>query len=393
MRKLAFLVLPVLLLAGCVAYWNPEHVVVGTILDEDGNPVAGVTILASTGATATTDADGRYTITLRDRVVTLTPEAAGWAFAPPSVEIAAVTGTRTVDFTALARPIITGSVKKADGTPVPGISLRASDGTTAVTDASGNFSMSLSTKPATIYPVGEDADSWLFEPLAATINGSATVNFVVRDLPDDLIGYWSFNNTMGTASLTQGSPTFVDGAAGPALRLSSNEDGALGTGLHPPSITVAFWMQRTQSMASNNEWVAFWAKPLQSWDANGWFITFDGRNSAVDAVRFMGNGTNAFETDVGNFNSTFPQNEWVHVAFTYDAETGDRAIYINGVPQPVTGNISGISPVNDPVLLGINGYGGARFGANMDDLRIYSRALSAAEIADLADLSKYAPTL
>src|SRR3989344_9519590 len=76
-------------------------------------------------------------------------------------------------------------------------------------------------------------------------------------------------------------------------------------------------------------------------------------------------------------------NRWNLVMGTYDG--ANMTIYVNGVQQGTqcafTGNITSNS---DGFAIGARGVGGSSyFTGPIDDVRIYNRALSAGEVADL----------
>ena len=86
-----------------------------------------------------------------------------------------------------------------------------------------------------------------------------------------------------------------------------------------------------------------------------------------------------------NAPSALPTNSWVHVAVTLDGQRG--ILYQNGVPVATNGNLT-IRPWQ--LLAKTNYIGASQFGSDptfngrIDSLRIFGRALSAAEIRDLA---------
>ena len=78
--------------------------------------------------------------------------------------------------------------------------------------------------------------------------------------------------------------------------------------------------------------------------------------------------------------------EWYHVAATYDTNAG-ALVYIDGVSGASNANLEGIDTNEMPLLLGENPEATGRFFDGMlDEIQIYSRALSADEIRNLADL-------
>jgi serine/threonine protein kinase len=80
----------------------------------------------------------------------------------------------------------------------------------------------------------------------------------------------------------------------------------------------------------------------------------------------------------------FDPSEWCHLAGTYDGET--MKLYVNGVPA---GELKLAEKVYPFVLTQAIGSGGGRpTFAQIDDVRIYNRALSEEEVAALYDLEK-----
>ena len=84
-----------------------------------------------------------------------------------------------------------------------------------------------------------------------------------------------------------------------------------------------------------------------------------------------------------------PLGQWVHLAGTYD---GNRVIlYVNGVERARVAKTGALVASSRPVLLGANANGtdplaGSEFLAGgLDEVRLFSRALTANEVAALAN--------
>ena len=76
---------------------------------------------------------------------------------------------------------------------------------------------------------------------------------------------------------------------------------------------------------------------------------------------------------------------WVHVAATYDH--ANLHIYVNGVQVDDAATSCTVNIVTDTskvLAIGAQSDGGSKFTGSMDDVRVYNRALSAAEILQLA---------
>ena len=77
--------------------------------------------------------------------------------------------------------------------------------------------------------------------------------------------------------------------------------------------------------------------------------------------------------------STLPLNTWTHVAVTYGG--GFMRLYVNGVQVRQVAQAGNLTPSNNPLRIGGNSLWGEFFAGQVDDVRIYNRALTAGEIA------------
>jgi hypothetical protein len=106
---------------------------------------------------------------------------------------------------------------------------------------------------------------------------------------------------------------------------------------------------------------------------------------------FTNNRTNKWQT--GHIITT---STWAHVAISYSSSSQSNipGFYINGVAQSITDVSTGSggldeTPLNDfasNLMIGNRADAARPFGGRIDDVRIYSRALSAAEVFGLATL-------
>jgi len=90
----------------------------------------------------------------------------------------------------------------------------------------------------------------------------------------------------------------------------------------------------------------------------------------------------------GPFSVVPPLGVWTHIAFTYDGAnvTG----YVNGAVKLQKAETSSIQARGTPLRLGVDGALGQGYKGNLDEVRIYSRALSQSEIQ--ADMQTINPT-
>jgi hypothetical protein len=78
-----------------------------------------------------------------------------------------------------------------------------------------------------------------------------------------------------------------------------------------------------------------------------------------------------------------PLNAWSHVAATYEGTV--MALYVNGVQVASQAQSGAVATSTDPLTIGGNS-SGEDFAGIIDEVRIYSRALSANEIQ--SDMTK-----
>jgi FtsP/CotA-like multicopper oxidase with cupredoxin domain len=155
----------------------------GTILS-GGQPLPGVTLAFSNGGgTATTNANGVYTITLPSGWSgTAAPSLAGYLFNPASLSYTNVTANQTAqNYTATQVAVVSGTVT-TNGTPLAGVTLTFSNGGgTTTTDAAGAYRMTLTsgwTGTATPSLAG-----FVFAPVSRTYS-----NLTVDQAAQDYVG-------------------------------------------------------------------------------------------------------------------------------------------------------------------------------------------------------------
>lgn len=138
----------------------------------------------------------------------------------------------------------------------------------------------------------------------------------------------------------------------------------------PANITVSFWAKWTSG--SPAQFDAIMGKTNGSAWTQGWGFFF---NSSTD-VRFFIEG---FSTNVA-FATIAPTN-WNHIVGTWGGST--VRIYVNGVEGTSDAYAGSMTAGANPLEIGRLGSNAFNFIGPIDDTRIYSRALSAAEIQTL----------
>ncbi len=214
----------------------------------------------------------------------------------------------------------------------------------------------------------------------------------------ELVGQWKFDEGSGAVANDSsgnnhqgkilGTPDWIagHGDTGSALLFTPGVCTGVDTGVYDPTkgtgkFTVALW--------------AFWDgtgtyQHLLT-KSNGW-----GTTTMMFQIELWGAHESAQYTDrVGiSFDPAsvefcvMPKNEWAHLAFVFDGV--NLRVHLNGIdeigPKALT-----IGPnVGAPVLLGVDFDGGRVFHGILDDVRIYSHALTAEEVEAICPPSRAA---
>ncbi len=207
---------------------------------------------------------------------------------------------------------------------------------------------------------------------------------------DGLIAHWKFEDGTGsttandysansnTGLLTSMDPAtdWIPGIRGGALDFDGSDDKIIATDfadqLSAAAGTISFWAN-IDSIFPSNEYF-FSASGANSHDPSIYRNTSDGK------FRLVMNAVNSIST------TTMAEDTWYHVAGTWDATT--QRLYINGVEEDNDG-VGTISPSGNTHLMGYNSGDNSNFRPDgmLDDMRVYDRALSAAEIAELSQAS------
>ena len=196
---------------------------------------------------------------------------------------------------------------------------------------------------------------------------------------------------LGRDSGTAGKQLSVSNAAGVAW-----SDGGVAGGCSSFNGTGCLKAETAAGLPGGNSpfTIALWIKPTNSSYA---LVTW-GNEAGSQWNGFVSSGTtqlkHAFwEGTSGDFVSdaidgSFTDGKWRHVAVTYDPATGTRKFYVDGAllsSKTVAGTRK--VAVGKPFYLGIGKYS-SNFKGKMDDVMVFDRTLTAADIATLANWRK-----
>ena len=184
-----------------------------------------------------------------------------------------------------------------------------------------------------------------------------------------------------------GNTTWVPGKIGQAVSFDGTGDYATvadNAGLDlTNAITMATWVR--PGRFATQELIAKSANG----SVNGYDLALATSGTATTSSRpFVRFNQLASPADVFRVSavSTYPiDGTWMHVAATYDGTT--IRLYINGVEEgSIVANVA-IATNSLPLSIGAESNGARALQGAMDDIRLYSRALSASEISALATVA------
>jgi len=211
-----------------------------------------------------------------------------------------------------------------------------------------------------------------------------------------LLGWWKFdgntldsssygnNASVGGAVLTvdrqnQTNKAYKFDGSNDYIQIATANKLDMGTG----DRTIAGWFKFGRSSFSTYETLYFSGAGSGGTNQDGIFI-YVYNSSSINVAFSDGTATRLIKQF--NANKSLYDGAWHHLAFVFDRDA-NLNLYVDGVVSSTGGfNISSQKgDVNDiyEKYIGRVISGGYPFSGNMDDLRIYSRALSASEISTL----------
>ncbi|NOY71716.1 MAG: hypothetical protein GXP14_04970 [Gammaproteobacteria bacterium] len=228
-------------------------------------------------------------------------------------------------------------------------------------------------------------------------NAGQTFNHV--DIGSGLVGHWNFDETSGT-SAADGSGfgnigTHINSPAIsnniPSVNFINDRslsfdgiDDYIDAGTHfslkpVDQVTVSLWAY----IDSSSQWESIVANAWDNGSSESGYDLFFSNNTNGIAFRVATSSNNLFATTSV---TTLQLGQWYHLAGTYDGSS--IKLYVNGTLNSSvlkSGNIN-YSPLPSGLYIGKfqDSNESNEFDGNIDDVRIYNRALSAAEVSALA---------
>jgi hypothetical protein len=212
-------------------------------------------------------------------------------------------------------------------------------------------------------------------------------------LADNLVGYWKLDEASGTTAsdssgrgnhgTISGAGFVADGRIGGARSIGGSNS-AISVPLSGENFTrgtIALWYRPNYSTSST----AGIDHPIITIGPDAWSAGKIGifNNREWDDLRVAHDRAG---TDLTS-QTVLPANTWVHIAYTWDAAAGTKALYLDG-KLATSAKVAAWTPATPPPSLAYLGASRSHVstrGADgrLDDVRFYSRPLPAAEVSEL----------
>lgn len=204
-------------------------------------------------------------------------------------------------------------------------------------------------------------------------------------LSDSLVGYWSFDDSSAITALDCSGNNNdgniygalpISGISGQALSFDGVDDYIEFPPLTNGSKTFSFWFKTT----------ATGAKRFLSYDGGYyqdlWSIQLDSNGKVLFGAREIESGD--CPQLIGS--NMVNDGQWHHLVLVLNIETNENALYIDGEVQAYSSLLTSDLTMFDHVFYGMwdnFNYNGAYTDGVIDEIRVYNRVLSAAEIQSL----------
>ncbi len=206
---------------------------------------------------------------------------------------------------------------------------------------------------------------------------------------DEGTGTTTSDAVTGVTGTLQNGATWTTGKSGAAVNMDGADDyiSLPRIEVTGSAITLSAWVKNSSFPTGVEQ--RFVSKASDSsQDRTYWMLgqtTVGGQNRLQFRLKAGGGGTATLIASTG----TLPLNTWYHAAATYDGST--MRLYLNGTEVGSVAESGSIARGRSvPINLGRSPEGSNYLRGAMDDVRVYSSTLTAAEVAALAGTT--APT-
>ena len=296
---------------------------------------------------------------------------------PPTVSITSPSGGATVSGTT------TVTATASDDVQVAGVQFRVDGANLGAEDTTAPYSASWGT---TGFPNGSHTLTAVARDSAGQTTTSASVTVTVSNSapppPTGLAGAYSFNAGSGTTAADSSGNGNNGTISGPAWSTLGKYGGALSFDGVNDLVTVADANSLDFTTTLTLEAWVFPTTIAGSWrtvvlkEQSGQLVyaLYAGEDSGVPSGHVFVNG----DTDTRG-PAALPLNTWSHLAVTYDGST--IRLYVNAALVSSLAGVAGSMPNSTgAVRIGGNNIWPEWFAGRIDEVRLYNRALSQAEL-------------
>jgi hypothetical protein len=203
--------------------------------------------------------------------------------------------------------------------------------------------------------------------------------------------------------------TTIDGVSGKAVQGVNKKTIKYGKpndwAIQAKSFTISFWYKRDGQTKNNTggngpEYIASFKSNNGHWSGSSLLLFLEGNNAACAVKVMIADKTNAdswFTWEGGSTIAGLLDNKWRHISIVYDATTSTMTLFVDGVANPnkrTWGNHGDIGINNNTIVEMRVGAGpgdnidsddwlSSSWKGGIDQYRMYSKALTAAEIQTL----------
>lgn len=231
----------------------------------------------------------------------------------------------------------------------------------------------------------------LIQDMGSAVRGMAAIDWRAMWGSNGLVGYWGMNEgtdtrlyepVNGNNGTANGGPPWQTGTnckIGACLSFDGVDD-YVDAGNHSSlvlgtNMTIAVWLYPSANVA---DWVRLVGKGNSTYRNYGLWRESDG--DLLFQIYSAGGGGNCWNNLGAGDVLNAPIGVWTHFAATYDGS--NMKVYTNGVLRKTCPYTQTPYTSNDPLTIGYAGYH-TYFNGRIDEVRVYNRALSDSEIADM----------
>jgi len=275
-----------------------------------------------------------------------------------------------------------GNITLGGNLSLTGGTFNASSGTTSIGGAFSRTSGTFNANGGTVYFSGTSA-------ISHTFGGAQMANVQVGLASSGLVGYWKLDETSGTtAADSSGSGNTGSWSAGGVSRTASVPSTISFS--DPEALTLngtsGYVTLGVANLPANNapQTISLWFKGTPTAGNQNMIAMSNLSISSAVQVGFRGSSLLAWNYGGGTLVSTTApvDGAWHQVVYTYDGTTD--SLYLDGAAPATSTTATHQTGTPTSAYLGTYSPSSELFGGSLDDVRVYNRAITPAEIALLA---------